>query len=330
MAEENIIKHPTDNSMNICVLDGYTLNPGDLHWNELQSLGQLTVYDRTAPEQTLERCKGADIIFTNKAPIGANIIEACPHLKYIGILATGFNIVDVDAAKSKGIPVCNVPGYSTDSVAQLVLSLILQFSFRVSEHDQRVKRGDWVNSPDFSFTCGPLHELSGKTLGILGLGDIGQAVAKLGQAFGMNIIAHTRSPKNISGISEVPLEELFQNSDVLSLHCPLTPATSGIVHMENLRKMKPSSILINTGRGPLIVESDVATALNEGIIAGAGVDVLSCEPPKADNPMLSAVNCIITPHIAWETVEARQRLMGITVENLKGFLNGAPKNVVNG
>ena len=315
--------------MNIVILDGYTLNPGDLSWEGLKELGSLTVYDRTSPDELVLRCSEADVILTNKAPISRSDLEQLPNLKYIGILATGFNIVDIQAAKERGIPVCNAPGYSRDSVAQLVLSFMLHFASSVNTHDQRVHCGDWVNSPDFSFTCAPLFELSGKTLGIIGLGDIGKSVAKLALAFGMKVLGHSRTPKNIDGIRDVSLNELLEDSDFITLHCPLTDDTKNLIDAKALELMKNSAYLINTSRGPTIHEQDLADALNGDKIAGAGLDVLSSEPPASDHPLLSAKNCVITPHIAWATFEARQRLMAITVDNLRSFMAGSVKNVAN-
>ena len=309
------------------VLDGFTLNPGDLDWSQLEAMGPLQVYDRTSAAQVLERSQGASILLTNKTPITAEIIQAIPTLELICVLATGYNVVDTAAARERNIPVVNVPGYSTASVVQLVCALILEHASHVAAHSDAVRAGGWANCVDFSFTVSPLLELAGKTLGIVGYGAIGQAVAAVGRAMGMNVLVSTRTPRE--GIEPVSLDRLFAESDIVSLHCPLTDATKGLVSAARLATMKRSAFLINTGRGPLVVEADLADALNHGIIAGAGLDVLSIEPPSASNPLLTAKNCIITPHIAWATKEARERLLKATVENVTAFLSGSPKNVVN-
>ncbi|MGF7034564.1 glycerate dehydrogenase [Paenibacillus mucilaginosus] len=319
--------------MRIVVLDGYTLNPGDLDWGPLEALGEVTVYDRTPPERIVERAEEAEIVLTNKTPLTAETIAGLPKLKYIGVLATGYNIVDGEAAAARGIPVANVPDYSTDSVAQLVFALLLELTLQVKLHSDAVHAGEWTGSADFSFTKSPLLELTGRTFGILGFGRIGQRTAGIAKAFGMNVIVSGRLPKAVPGFEEVPwvpVDELFAVSDVLSLHCPLTPQTERIVNRERLRLMKPSALLINTSRGGLIAEQDLADALNEGRLAGAGLDVLSVEPPGADQPLLTARNCLITPHIAWATVEARTRLLGLAAGNVEAFLAGAPRNIVNG
>lgn len=318
--------------MKIVVLDGYTLNPGDLSWDALQTFGELKVYDRTPAEQVVERCAGAEIIFTNKTPVPAAALQQLPALKYIGILATGYNIVDVQAARERHIPVCNVPGYSTRSVAQLVFALLLELCLHVQEHSAVVRNGKWAASKDFSFQDFPLMELAGKTMGIIGFGSIGQQVADIAQAFGMNVVAYSRTrtdQKHRPDFQWLSLEDLLAKADAVSLHCPLFPETKGLINAERLRWMKPSAFLINTSRGPLIIDQDLADALNEGTIAGAGLDVLSQEPPEKDNPLFTAKNCLITPHIAWATKEARQRLMQATVDNLAAFLEGRPKNIVN-
>ena len=318
--------------MKIVVLDGYTLNPGDLDWKELESLGELVVYDRTTPEQFEEHSKDAAVLLTNKALITATNIRNCTGLKYIGVLATGYNIVDVEAARSKGIPVTNVPGYSSYSVAQLALALMLEFCHRVQQHHDAVHEGAWSSCPDFSFSLNPLIELQGKTLGIIGFGNIGQKLADVAAALGMRVIASSRihsDQRHRSNFEWLDVEQVFRQSDFLSLHCPLTPDTQGLVNRKTLSWMKPSAFLINTSRGPLVVEEDLAEALHGGVIAGAGIDVLSKEPPPANNPLLSAPNCLITPHIAWATREARIRLMKGVVNNLKSFLEGNPVNVVN-
>lgn len=317
--------------MKIVVLDGYTLNPGDLSWDELSALGDITVYDRTPASSLLERATGADILLTNKTRISGEAILKLPDLKYIGVLATGYNVIDVAAAQQQNIVVSNVPGYSTYSVAQLTFSLLLEMTFRVQRHSDSARQGDWANAIDFTFRNYPLMELAGKTMGIIGFGEIGQRVATIAVALGMNVIAHSRTQTDQStrnNFKWVTLPELFQQSDVVSLHCPLTEETKGIINRENIRQMKPNAILLNTSRGPLVIENDLADALNNNVIAGAGIDVLSVEPPTVDNPLLSAKNCLITPHIAWATLEARTRLMGIVVANVKAFIGGQPTNVV--
>ncbi len=280
----------------------------------------------------MERAKGADVIFTNKVVINKDIIGQLPSLKFIGVLATGFNVVDVEAAREAGIVVCNIPAYSTNSVAQMVFAHILNFTHKVGLHAQQVREGTWSRHHDFCFWSSPQTELAGKTLGIIGFGRIGQQVARIGDAFGMKTIFHNRSFKK--GIPQhfrpVTLEEVFRESDFLSINCPLTTENTGFVNSATIELMKPNAFLINTGRGPLINEHDLAEALNQGIIAGAGLDVLSTEPPLPDNPLLTAKNCFITPHIAWATFEARQRLLQIAIDNLKAFANGEPIHVVNG
>jgi glycerate dehydrogenase len=318
--------------MKIVVLDGLTLNPGDLSWDGLYHLGDVEIHDRTFGEQIIERSKGAEILFTNKTPLGEDEFAQLPDLKYIGVLATGYNIVDIEAAKKRNITVTNIPAYSTNSVAQMTFALILELCLHVQEHSNAVHSGDWVNSPDFSFWKTPLIELADKTMGIIGFGSIGQQVAKVAEAFGMKVIAAKSSNSNSgnnTNVKRVDLDELLRESDIVSLHCPLFPSTKGIINKGNIEKMKKSAFLINTARGPLIVEEDLAEALNSGRIAGAGVDVLSTEPPKADNPLLTAKNCLITPHISWATFEARTRLMNMAVDNLKAFLQGNPINVVS-
>ena len=318
--------------MKIVVLDGLTLNPGDLSWDGLRQLGDVEIHDRSFGEQIIERSKGAEILFTNKTPLGENEFSLLPDLKYIGVLATGYNIVDIEEAKKRNITVTNIPAYSTNSVAQMTFALILELCLHVQDHSNAVHRGDWVNSPDFSFWNSPLIELAGKTLGIIGFGSIGQQVSKVAEAFGMKVVACKSSSNNSidnENVKRVELDELFRVSDIISLHCPLFPSTKGIINKNNIEKMKRSAFLINTARGPLIVEEDLAEALNNGRIAGAGLDVLSTEPPKADNPLLTAKNCLMTPHISWATLEARARLMNMAVNNLKAFLEGNPINVVN-
>ena len=316
--------------MKIVVLDGYTLNPGDLSWKGLEKMGKCSIYDRTNAGDTLLRIGNADIILTNKVIIDRQVIEAAPALKYIGVLATGYNVVDTQAAAKKGIIVTNIPAYSTDSVAQMVFSHILAFSNHVELHTQSVQSGDWAACRDFSYSRSPQTEITGKTLGIVGFGQIGQKVAQIARAFGMNVIFHNRSVKQSDdeNIRKVSLDAVFAESDFVSLNCPLTSENQQFVNASLLAKMKPSAMLINTGRGGLIQENDLAEALNSGQIAAAGLDVLSTEPPKADNPLLSAKNCFITPHIAWASFEARTRLMKITVENVQAFINDKAQNVV--
>ncbi len=316
--------------MKIVVLDGYTLNPGDLSWEGIEQLGDCTIYDRTPAEKTVERARGAQIVFTNKVAFSRGIINQLPELQFIGVLATGTNVIDIQAAKSAGITVTNIPAYSSNSVAQMVFSHILHFVQNISEHTLSVKKGDWTNSIDFSYRLTPQTELAGKTLGIIGFGRIGQAVAKIGLAFGMKVIFNNRSPKeNIPETRQVDLNTLLKKSDFVSINCPLTSENEGFFNKPVIEKMKPSAFLINTGRGPLVNEQDLANALNSGRIAGAGLDVLSTEPPRPDNPLLHAKNCSITPHIAWATFEARTRLMEIATENLRSFLNGTPVNVIS-
>lgn len=316
--------------MKIVVLDGFALNPGDLSWEGLTQLGECKVYDRTKPAEVFNRIKNAAVVITNKAVIDEPLIEKLPDLRYIGVTATGYNVVDVEAASRKGIMVTNIPAYSTDSVAQLVFSHILNVVNRVEMHANSVTSGEWIRSPDFAYWKSPQMELAGKTLGIVGFGRIGRKVAEIGLAFGMKVIFHNRSKVTDApvDVSQLTMEEVFAESDVLSLNCPLSAENSGFVNQKLLRTMKHSSILINTGRGGLVNEADLAIALNGRIIAAAGLDVMSTEPPKPDNPLFSAKNCFITPHIAWATLEARQRLMNITVENLHCFISGKAQNVV--
>ncbi len=316
----------------IVVLDGYTLNPGDLSWDELARLAPLEVHDRTPPERIVDRSAGAEILLTNKTPLDAQTLSQLPELRYIGVLATGYNIVDVAAAAQHGVTVTNIPTYGTASVAQHTLALILELMLNVGLHSQAARSGEWSASLDWCFTKTPLTELDGKTLGIIGFGRIGRRVAELGRAFGMNIIVLARDsnpPQLGEGYRAAPLETLLRESDVISLHCPLRPETQGLINAERLKLMKPSAVLINTSRGPLIVEEDLAAALNAGQIAGAGLDVLAVEPPPANNPLLSAKNCVVTPHIAWATKEARSRMMRLAAENLEAFLGGSPINVVS-
>ena len=310
--------------MKIIVLDGYGLNPGDLNWDGFEALGELTVYDRTLPSELMERAAGAEVLITNKTLITAENMADLPELKYIGVLATGYNVVDIDAAKARGIVVTNIPAYSTASVAQMVFAHILNITQRVGYYADENKQGRWTKNADFCYWDTQLVELQGKKMGIVGLGNIGQATARIAQAFGMEVCVYSSKPQFVlpSGIKKMDLDELFAECDVISLHCPLTPDTKEMVNAERLSKMKSNAVLINTGRGPLINEQDLANALNEGRIAAAGLDVLSVEPSVEGNPLLTARNCFITPHIAWATLEARTRLMEIAVQNLKSYLNG--------
>ena len=314
--------------MKIVVLDGYCLNPGDLSWEDMSTLGDLQVYDRTSPSELLERAEGAEVLITNKTLISDKDMDALPDLKYIGVLATGYNVVDVEAAKQKGIVVTNIPAYSTRSVAQMVFAHILNITQRVEHYACLNRQGKWSDSADFSYWDTELIELDGKWMGIVGFGNIGQATARIALAFGMKVAVFTSKPQSDlpEGIIKMDLDQLFSTCDVVSLHCPLTPSTKEMVNAKRLNLMKPNAILINTGRGPLVNEQDLADALNEERIMAAGIDVLSIEPADPSNPLLSARNCFITPHIAWATKEARTRLMQIAVSNLKEFLNG---NVVN-
>jgi glycerate dehydrogenase len=318
--------------MKLVVLDGYTLNPGDLNWEGIKKFGNLVVHDRTPESLIVERCQGAEIIFTNKTPLREAVLSQLPDLKYIGVLATGYNVVDVDYAKARGIAVANVPGYGTASVVQMTFALLLELCQHVQSHSDSVRQGDWAASPDFCYWNYPLIELEGKTIGIIGFGSIGQKVADIATAFGMNIIGFSRTRSDQShrkNFKWAELNDLLKESDVVSVHCPLFPETQGIINKDSLRLMKRTAFFLNTSRGPLMVDQDLADALNEGIIAGAGIDVLTVEPPSADNPLFKAKNCLITPHIAWATKEARSRLMGIAENNLTSFLNQKPINIVN-
>lgn len=318
--------------MNMVILDGYTTNPGDNPWTELEKLGALTVYDRTADDQVVERAKDAEIIFANKTNLPADVLKKLPKLKFICILATGYNVVNLEAANELGIIVSNVPGYSQPAVAQHVFAMILEFFCQVADHDADVKKGKWSNSKDFCFWNAPLRELHDKTLGIIGFGSIGHNVASIANAFGMKILAYAPRPKakpDFDPFEFADLEEVFRRSDVVTLHCPLTTENKYFVNSKLLSTMKPEAILINTARGPLVDENDLAEALKKETIAGAGVDVAEVEPLPADSPLLSAPNIKITPHIAWATVEARTRLTAIAVENTKAFIAGQPQNIVN-
>ncbi|MCC6422298.1 MAG: D-2-hydroxyacid dehydrogenase [Phycisphaerales bacterium] len=314
--------------MKIVVLDGYTLNPGDNPWGSLRALGEVVIYDRTPVDQIVERSAGAEVVLTNKVPLSSTTLAQLPKLKLIAVLATGYNIVDIEAARLQGVVVCNVPTYSTESVAQFTFALLLELCHRVGAHDALVHDGEWTRSADFCFWRHPLIELSGKTMGIVGFGRIGRRVGQIAEAFGMKVLAGSASVSAARG-DRVSLEELFSRSDVISLHCPQTPANTGFVNRELLRLMKPTALLINTARGGLVNEKDLAEALNEDRLGGAAVDVVSAEPMKGDNPLLGAKNCIITPHIAWATLAARRRLMETTVRNVAAFMAGRPENVVN-
>lgn len=317
--------------MKIVMLDAYTTNPGDLSWDFMSDFGEVTVYDRTPSDKILERAKDADIIVTNKTPITKETIDKLPNLKFIALMSTGYNIVDYMYLKEKGIPVSNIPSYSTEAVAQLVMSFILELAMNVGLHSQSVKSGDWAISKDFCYWKTPLTELSGKTMGIFGFGRIGKAVAERAKAFGMNVIAYTpRLHGNEPDyVKFTKLDEMLKNADIVSMHCPLTPETEGIVNEEFINKMKDGAYFINTSRGTVVNENALASALNTGKLGGAGLDVLSTEPPEADNPLLSAKNCFITPHIAWAAFETRERLVGILKENIEAFIKGKPQNVVN-
>ena len=315
----------------IVVLDGYALNPGDLDWSGLEAIGECTFYDRTPPEETISRAQGAEIVLTNKTLLARDEIEALPSLKYIGILATGFNTVDLDSANELKITVTNIPTYGTDSVAQMAFALLLSLTQRVDHHARTVREGRWTSCPDFCYWDYPLIELAGLKMGIVGFGRIGRATGKLAQAFGMQVLAYdTIKIPATDGIEVVDLDTLFRNSDVVSLHCPLTPETEKLVNRERLAVMKETAFLINTSRGPLVDGAALAVALKENQIAGAALDVLEIEPPPADNPLLRAKNCLVTPHIAWATRSARRRLLNTAVQNVKAFVAGAPQNVVNG
>ncbi|NLJ43996.1 MAG: D-2-hydroxyacid dehydrogenase [Bacteroidales bacterium] len=318
--------------MKIVILDGYTINPGDLSWDGLRELGELAVYDRTMPEQVYERAAGAEVLLINKAVLGGDMLKRLPDLKYVGVLATGYNVIDLDEATRHGIVVTNVPAYSTESVAQMTFALILELCLHVQRHSDSVMSGNWSACPDFSYREYPLVELASKTLGIIGYGNIGRKVCQIACAMGMKVMVAESARKNLptqKNILRVGLHELLSESDIVTIHCPLTPETRGMINIDNLRLMKPSAFLINTSRGPVVVEKDLALALNEGIIGGAGLDVLSTEPPSPDNPLFNARNCLITPHIAWATLEARKRLIDIAIENVRAFILGSPVNVVN-
>lgn len=318
--------------MKIVVLDGYTENPGDLSWDGLAALGELTVYDRTNSDEIIERIGNAEIVYTNKTPITENTLENCQNVRFIGVLATGYNVVDVNAAKKRNIPVCNIPTYGTDAVAQFTFALLLEVCHHVGAHSESVKAGQWENCQDFCYWNYPLIELAGKTMGIIGYGRIGQAVGRIAQSFGMKVLAYDENQDKAlenESMKYGSLDELYGNADIVSLHCPLFPSTDKMINAESIPKMKDGVILINTSRGGLINESDLAAALRSGKIAVAAVDVVSAEPIHGDNPLLKVPNCIITPHIAWAPKESRERLLNIAVENLRRFLEGNPTNVVN-
>lgn len=317
--------------MKIVILDGYTANPGDLSWEGLEKIGELVVYDRTPADRIVERMRTAEIVYTNKTPLTRDTLERAPGLRFVGVLATGYNIVDVEAARELGIIVTNVPSYGTPAVAQMAIALLLEVCHHAGGHSEEVKSGAWTACRDFCFWRYPLIELWGKNMGIIGLGNIGQATARIAQAFGMRVLAHDaiRNPDLESeSLKYVDLDELLSQSDVISLHCPLSEQTRGIIREETIAKMKTGVIIVNTARGPLIVERDLAEALNSGKVAGAGLDVLAVEPPTMDNPVLNAKNSIVTPHIAWAPRESRRRLMDIAIENLVKYLEGAPVNTV--
>ena len=316
--------------MKIVILDGYALNPGDLSYDCLKQFGTLKVYERTSPELVIERAKDAEALLTNKVALGEREFAQLPRLRYIGVQATGYNVVDVEAARKHGITVTNIPAYSTASVAQMVMAHLLNIAQRVDYYAEQNRTGRWATNPDFCYWDTPLIELADKQMGIIGFGRTGSAVAHLAQAFGMKVAAYTSKPQEElpEGIIKMSLEELFRTSDVVSLHCPLTPTTLHLVNAERLALMKPTAILINTARGPIIDEQALADALNSAKIYAAGIDVLTEEPPRQDSPLLSARNCFVTPHIAWATLEARTRLLKICEENLRAFVEGSPQNVV--
>ncbi len=315
----------------IVVLDGYTTNPGDLSWEPLAALGELETYDRTPRADVLARSQGASILLSNKTFLHAEHIAQLPELQYIGVFATGYNVIDIDAAREHGVVVCNVPHYSTEAVAQHTMALLLRISNHVAPHSDAVHQGKWQRSKDFCFINHPMFELQGLTMGIIGYGSIGAATARCAQAFGMNILAYKRTPPKTSpaGVTFVDIEQIFRESDIISLHCPLTPATEKLVNAERIALMKENAILLNTSRGGLVDENALAHALREKRLYAAGVDVLSSEPPKADNPLIGLENCYITPHIAWAARETRQRLLNVVTDNVRAFLNGKPQNVVN-
>lgn len=316
------IKDMESKKFNICVLDGYTLNPGDLSWEVMADLGNITVYDRTSKEDVIERAANAEIVLVNKVVLGEKEFDALDKLRYVGVLATGYNNIDLDAARKHNVVVTNVPAYSTQSVAQMVFAHILNIYNSVDETSRSVRNGGWVKSPDFSYMVAPQIELAGKIIGIVGLGNTGMATARIALGFGMKVLAYTSKKELPAGIEAASLDEIFRMSDIVSLNCPLTETTRGLVNSEKISMMKRNAVIINTGRGPLVNERDLADALNVCRIMAAGLDVLSVEPPTEDNPLLTARNCFITPHIAWATVEARIRLMNIASFNVRQFING--------
>ena len=319
-------------SMKIVVLDGYTLNPGDISWEGMEAFGDLTVYDRTKAEDVAERIGDAEVVYTNKTPITKETLDACPNVKFIGVLATGYNIVDTAAAKEKGIPVSNIPTYGTAAVSQFAIGLLLELCHHIGEHSDAVKAGEWTSNPDWCFWKYPLVELDGKTMGIIGFGRIGQDTGKIAQALGMKVLAYDSFPKKeleSETCHYADLDTVLGESDVIALHCPLFPDTEGIINKDTIAKIKDGVMIINNSRGPLIVEQDLRDALDSGKVAGAAVDVVSTEPIQMDNPLIGAKNVIITPHISWAPKESRQRLMDIAVDNLKCYVDGKPQNVVN-
>ena len=317
--------------MKIVVLDGYTENPGDLSWNGLESLGELTVYDRTQPDEIAARIRGAGAVYVNKVALDRETIFSAPDLKFIGVLATGYNVVDIAAARERGIAVCNIPTYGTAAVGQFAIAMLLEICHHVAHHSDAVHAGRWEQNADWCFWDYPLIELAGKTMGIIGFGRIGQTTGRIARALGMNVIAYDEYESGAGrALAEyTALDALFARSDVIALHCPLLPSTQGIINRENIAKMKDGVIILNNERGPLIVEQDLADALNSGKVYAAGLDVVSTEPIRGDNPLLKAKNCLITPHISWAPKESRQRLMEIAADNLRRFLEGSPENVVN-
>lgn len=312
--------------MKICILDGYSLNPGDLDWSPVERLGDVTLFDRTPADKIVERAADADIVLTNKVPFSADTLRQLPRLRFICVLATGYNIIDTEAAARQGVVVANIPAYSTMSVAQMAFAHILNITNHVASYAREVADGKWTNCPDFCFWDSALTELAGKTMGIVGLGNTGMATARIAVAMGMKVVALTSKSADtlLEGITPAPLDDVLASADVVSLHCPLTPSTRHLINAASIAKMKPSAILINTGRGPLVDEQAVADALNGGRLAAFGADVLSQEPPRGDNPLLSARNCFLTPHIAWATLEARTRLMSTATENVRQFIAGEP------
>lgn len=315
--------------MNIILLEEKTVSQGDVSLDGFKALGQVMGYPLTPQDKVAERVGNAEAVIINKTVFTREIMEKCPNLRYIGLCATGYNNVDIKAAAELGITVCNVPAYSTSAVAQQVFSYVLHFASRTADYNADVQSGDWVRSDTFSYFTIPTFELSGMTMGIIGFGSIGSAVARIARSFGMNVIASTRTPKTADGVSFVSTEEVFKCADFISLHCPLTDETRGLVNLDRLRLCKPTAYIINTSRGPVVNENDLARALNSGIIAGAGLDVVETEPMKADNPLLGVKNCIITPHVAWAPVQTRERLIAAAVDNLRSFIDGTPKNKVN-